>query len=149
MKTFTIAHRIVLMIATSVLALLLVGVVGLQVADTGSESIRRIDEDSLPRIQKLADMRQAFMETRLNVALLFINRDDAGIEATAGRLLANAGELEAMFKAYEKTLASDADTMLLAADVSNVKTYLELLNAEVLPAVRHGELDQARDLVVK
>ena len=56
MNNFTIARRITLMIVAAVLALLLVGFVGLTVADKGSENIRRINEESLAGIQTLSKL---------------------------------------------------------------------------------------------
>ena len=74
MKNLTIAHRIILMIV-SVLSLLLVGVVGLFVAQRGSDSIKTISEGAMPRIQTLGEARQIFMEARVNMYAIFLNTD--------------------------------------------------------------------------
>ena len=53
MKNVTIAQRIQLMIGASVLALLLVGFAGLIVANNGTDSIKKINDESLAQIQTL------------------------------------------------------------------------------------------------
>jgi len=55
MKDPTIAHRILLMIGTSVLALLLIGLVGLSVGSSGASSIKKINDGSLASLQTLGD----------------------------------------------------------------------------------------------
>ncbi len=64
MKSLTIANLLTLMICTSVVALLLVGFIGISMANKGTESIRKINEESLASIQLLTDARQIFMKIR-------------------------------------------------------------------------------------
>ena len=59
MKNITIAQRIVLMIFTAVLALLLIGTVGLNVASKGTASIREINDVTLKSIKSLAALQRA------------------------------------------------------------------------------------------
>ena len=61
MKNLNIAHRILLMIGSSIVALLLVGLVGLNLAEKSTTSIQNINGIVIPRIQDLSTARQAFM----------------------------------------------------------------------------------------
>ena len=53
MSRFTIAHRIMLLIAAAAISLLRVGYNGLSVGNKGADSINKIDQDS-----RAGDMRQ-------------------------------------------------------------------------------------------
>ncbi len=55
MNTLTISRGIILMVMTSILALFLVGRVGLYVSSKQIENIKLIAEDSLPCILTLGD----------------------------------------------------------------------------------------------
>ena len=65
MKHLTIVHRFMLTIGAAVLSLLLVGFVGLSVANNGTDSIKKINDNSLAGIQILGDARQAFTLSRV------------------------------------------------------------------------------------
>ena len=148
MKNVTIAHRILLMIGASVLALLLVGVAGLIVANTGTGSIKKINDESLAQIQTLGSTRQAFMAARVNMYALFLNSDDAEMEAIGKRLTAGSSEISALLETYARLAVDEEDKKLLAADAKNVKAYFDLFNAEVLPRLRRYENEYARELLV-
>ena len=136
-----------LMIGVSVLTLLLVGFVGLFVASKGSESVRQINEGSMPRIQTLGEARQIFMEARNNMYALFLNSDQSELDALEQRLGSNQGEILMKIKAYEKLIANAEDKKLLDADVANVKAYMTFFNDEIMPLLRDTENDKARDLM--
>ena len=148
MRNVTIAHRILLMIGASVLALLLVGIAGLIVANKGTDSIKKINDESLAQIQTLGSTRQAFMAARVDMYALFLNSDDAEMEAIEKRLTAGSGEISALLEAYAKLAVDEEDKKLLAADAKNTKAYFDLFNAEVLPKLRRYENEYARELMV-
>lgn len=62
MKSLSIAQRIMVMIGVSVLALLLVGFVGLYVSNKETQSLKLINDDSMASIVTLGEARQAFMQ---------------------------------------------------------------------------------------
>ena len=80
MKNITIAGRILLMVCTSLLTLVIVGFIGLSVAQKGSDSVRQINDGNLASIEVLATMRQQFMETRVNIFSLLLSNDDAQMD---------------------------------------------------------------------
>ena len=148
MKNITIAHRIILMICVSVLSLLLVGLVGLIVAQKETENVKLITEGAMPRIQALGEVRQIFMESRISMYALFLNTDEMEMDALEQRLGGNVGEMEMKLKNYEKLIAGDEDKKLLDADVINVKAYMDYFSNEIMPVLRAGENEKARDLLM-
>ena len=148
MKNITIAHRILLMIGISVLALLLIGFVGLGAASKGADSIRQINDGTLARIELLGSARQTFMEARVNMYALFLNSDDENMDALEQRLGANTSDILMQMKRYEKLLANDEDRKLLKADIGNINDYLGVFNAEVLSKLRDHDSDGAREVMI-
>ncbi|MBP6655467.1 MAG: methyl-accepting chemotaxis protein [Propionivibrio sp.] len=148
MKNLTIAHRILMMIGVSVLSLLLVGFVGLFVANKGTESIRQINEGAQPRIQALGEVRQIFMESRINIYALFLNTDQMEMDSLEQRLGGSIGEIDMKLKNYEKLIAGDEDKKLLDADIANVKAFMDYFSNEIMPLLRDGENEKARDLLM-
>lgn len=149
MKNLTIAHRIMLMIGVSVLALLLVGAIGLSVASKETESIKRIKEDSMASVETIGAARQAFMEARTNLLLLFLNADDAEMDQLEKGFKANEDELAKQLKIYENKVSNAEDKKLLEADVANVKAYIDYFRAELLPRLRKYETEYAAQLLKK
>ncbi len=147
MKNLTIAHRIMLMISTSVIALLLVGFFGLSVASKGTASIKQIKDDSMAGVHILGDARQAFMEIRVDILALFVNEDDAQMKIIEKRISSRAIDITKLLKDYEKLISTDDDKKLLVASIGNLKAYMEMFNAEVLPRLQKYENEYARQLL--
>ena len=147
MRNVTIAQRILLLISASIVSLLLVGGVGLYVANRQSEEIKAIVEDSMTSIQTLGEARQMFMALRLSVYGHVMSSDEMtklGIEST---LNFNLEEVSKYLKEYEKLLSNDEDKKLLEADVGSYKAYIELVRNEILPKSRQND-KEAADIVV-
>ena len=132
MKSITIAHRILLMIATSVAALLIVGFVGLSVASKAAEGAKTLSDSTLASIQMLVSARQAFMEARVDMYILFLNNDDAETEVVEKRLQSSITALNQRLAQYKTLIANDEDGKLLDADIANVKAYVDSYNKDVL-----------------
>ena len=93
MRNLTIAHRILLMIAVSMISLLLVGGAGLFIANRGSESIEQIKDDSLASVRTLGNARQAFMLIDTTAYAHILNADEEGKFFTENTLDAKAAEV--------------------------------------------------------
>ena len=149
MKNYTIANRIMLMIGISVLSLLLVGYVGLSVANNGSDSIKRIEEDSLTSIKTLGDARQAFTLIRVAVYSHLFAADEAAKQNAEKTLQNNIDATSKLLKDYEKLIDTDQDKKLLDAEVSNVKAYTDLVMNQFIPLSRSNDTEAIRDLLAK
>ena len=136
MKAVTISARILLMIAVSVGALLIVGGVGLYVASKGTQSIKEINDGALARIQTLGASRQAFMDARVGMFALFLNSNDEEMVELEKQIGDKGAEIAKLFESYAGLVVNAEDQTFLAADQKNVKAYFEYFNAEILPRLR-------------
>lgn len=147
MKTLTIAKRLTLMICTSVLALLFVGFIGISVANKGTESIRKINDESMPSIQTLQDARQIFMEIRLNGYLHILTSTETGMKKIEATLESQTARLLQVLKDYEKHISTDEDRKLLDATIANLKNYESVVKKLVLAKSFEDEKEAARSLM--
>lgn len=148
MKAVTISARLLLMIAASVVALLIVGGVGLRVASQGTQRIEEINDGALARIQTLGASRQAFMDARVGMLALFLNSNDDEMSALEKQIADHGAEIAKRFEDYAGLAVNAEDQTFLAADRKNVKAYFDYFNAEILPRLRRYENEYARELIV-
>ncbi len=147
MKSLTIAHRIMLMIGISVLGLLVVGFVGLSVANNGTDSIKKINDERLASIQLLGAARQAFMEVRADILMLFLTSDDKVLDATVKRLKSLEQGITDKLGTYQRHLANDDDKKLLEADLADFQAYIGYFNTQLLPKLENFETAFATQLL--
>ena len=141
MSKLTIAHRIMLLIAVSVISLLLVGYNGLSVGNQGADSIKKIDLDSLAGISTLSEARQAYMMMRLSVVNHISTPDPAAKKAAEEKVAFYEKETTKRLKDYEKLVSNDEEKKLLENDISSFNAYADLIRNKVLPLSRSGESD--------
>ncbi len=147
MNKLTIAHRIILLVAASVIALIVVGYDGLSVGNKGADSIRTIKDHSLVGIQILGDARQTFTAARVTVYthILAINEDaKAKVEKN---LLAQFATTQKLLKDYEALVTDDEDRKLLEADVANLKDYEQAITTRLFAASRDNDMEEIRPLI--
>ena len=147
MKNFTIAHRIMTMIGASILALLVVGGVGMYVANKETESIRNINENSLVSIQLLVNARQAFMEMNGNTYLHIITPTEVGMNVIEAKIDAESKKAFEQLKEYEKFLSNEEDKKLLEGNVQNLKNYQDVVRQRVLKKSMDDEKETARGMM--
>ena len=144
MHKLTITHRIVLLIAASVISLLLVGYNGLSVGDKGADSIKKLEQDSLASIQLLGDARQAFTIARVTVyAHIFAIDEDAKAKVEKS-LQDQFDRTLKLLKDYEKLVSDDEDKKLLEADFANMKAYADSVMAQLIPLSRANDTEGIR-----
>ena len=147
MNKLTIAHRIMLLIVASVLALLLVGYNGLLVGSKGADSIKKLDQDSLESVQTLGDARQAFTIARVTVYAHVLAADE-GAKASAEKALQNQFDLTTkLLKDYEKLVNDSKDKELLEADIANLKAYADVALTQLVPLSRANDADGVRNAI--
>ena len=144
MSKLSIAHRIMLLIAASVISLLLVGYNGLSVGNKGADSIKKIDQDSLASIQLLGDARQAFTITRVAVyAHIFAANEDAKANAEKS-LQEQFDKTVKLLKDYDKLVNDAEDKKLLDADFANMKAYADSVMLRLIPLSRTNDAEGIR-----
>lgn len=147
MKNLTIAKRIVMMIVIAVAALLVVGFVGVYMVNKGADSVKLINEDSLPSIKTITAAQQEFMLIRVNVVAHVVNTEDAKMQPLEKLIEEHEKAAFQKLKDYEKLLSNDEDKKLLEADVSYLKTYMNLVHTKVLPLSRKNQTDAALRII--
>jgi len=144
MSKLSIAHRIMLLIAVSVISLLLVGYNGLLVGNKGADSIKKIDQDSLASIQLLGDARQAFTIVRVGAyAHILANNEDAKAKAEKS-LQDQFDSTLKLLKQYEKLVSDGEDRKLLEADFANMKAYADSVMSRLIPLSRANDAEGIR-----
>ncbi len=144
MKRISIAQRIILMIVASVIALMLVGGVGLNVSNQQTNSIRIIHEDSLTSIVTLNELRQAFMNIRVNAYAHLLTSDLDVKRGAESRIEEQRKRVQHELATYQKLISNEQDKKLLAADEASLRDYLDLLTQKLLPKSRRNEIDAER-----
>ena len=133
MKNLTIAHRIVFMIAVSILSLLLVGAAGLYVSKQGRDSVKFIKDDSLASVRTIANARQAFMQMRTIVYAHILAVDEDGKYTAAKRLDDKAAELSKILESYQTLVSDEDDKRFLEQDLRNLNVYVEAMKTKLFP----------------
>ena len=149
MKNISIAHRIIAMISLSILALIVIGLVGLSAADKGTQTVKKINDDSLASIRTLSEARQIFMQYRINILFHILSTDEKDMQGIEKDIHTSETDLLKKLKDYENLLSNDEDRKMLEAEQKDLKTYIDLINNEVLPKSRANENEAARDLMLK
>ena len=143
----TISKRILLMVCSSLLALLIVGMVGLSVAGRGGDSLRQINDDNLASIQSLAAMRQSFMETRVGIFSLLLSNDDQQMDLREKSIKANENQLFGQLTGYDKYVSGADERKLLDEARTAMTNYYGFFNAQLLPRIRNYETEYASQLI--
>lgn len=86
MRSLTIATRLLIMIAISILSLTVVGVVGISTARHAEKGVRSIRDDSLASINQLSHARNEYMTIRVNVYAHVLSNEVAAKAASEKRL---------------------------------------------------------------
>ena len=144
MSKLTIAHRIMLLIAASVISLLLVGYNGLSVGNKGADSIKKIDQDSLASIQLLGDARQAFTIARVSVYAHILAADGDAKAKVEKSLQEQFDKTLKLLKDYQKLVNDAEDKKLLDADFANMKAYADSVMLRLIPLSRSNDADGVR-----
>ena len=147
MNNLTIAKRIILMIAASLISLLIVGFVGLKVINDESASIEQIDSGSLEKIMILGETRQIFMESRVGILARFIYTGSAEMDKLEKTLKAHADKVEERLKAYDGILAGEEDKKMLEADRQAIGNYYQYMIGTLVPAMRQADQTRAIEIV--
>lgn len=148
MKNLSIAHRIMLIIGASILALLGVGLVGLDVSQKETESIHRINDDSLAGIVHLSEARQAFMMVRVSAYPHVLTTDASAKKEAESNIERWRKLIWENLREYEKTIVNEQDKRLLDADTRDISAYFDVLDKRLLPKSRANEHDTERDQIL-
>ncbi len=148
MQNIGVAARIKLMAALSFLLLLVLAVVGGKVINSETQSIRNIQENSLPSIVMIANARLALMKVRVNIYQAMLLKDELRSKALKN-IAKNQEEAQKLLDGYDKMVVSDEDKRLLDEEKKAVQAYFDVLNNKVIAFINQGYEDQAVEVVLK
>lgn len=149
MKNLTISKRLAVMIASAVIALIVVGIVGLSTAKIAERGVRSIRDDSLASILVLSKARNDFMRSRVNAYIHVLSTQDEAMDAVEKNMKNIEAGIDQSLKDYEKLLSSDEDKRLLENDKRLLGAYAKAFWDRVVPASRKHQTDAAAQIVIK
>lgn len=143
MKKITISARLVIMIVCSVVALIIVGAVGINAAVRAENGVTSIRNDSLASITTLSNARNAFMLSRVNMYLHLLSTDQSEKDRLEKLLKTIESNIEKDLKNYEGMLSNEEDRQLLESEQKELKNYFKAFNDEVVPLSRKNQTEMA------
>ena len=147
MQNLTISKRLVMMIACSITALIVVGAVGLVAAINAEQGVTSIRDDSLASIKILGNVRNEFQRSRVNLYAHALAADDAAKDKEEKNLKAIEANVVAGLKDYEASLSNDEDKRLLDEEKSQLAIYTRIVWEKVIPSSRTNQPDATLALV--
>ena len=149
MKNLTISKRLVMMIACSIVALIVVGTVGLVAAINAEKGVTTIRDDSLASIKILGNVRNEFQRSRVNMYVHALVADDSAKDEVEKSLKAIEAKIAAGLKDYERIVSNDEDRRLLEEEKSQLAIYTKIVWEKVIPSSRKDQPDETLALLRK
>lgn len=118
----------------------------LRLRETG-HAIKLINDGTIPGILALNDVKQKFMEARLDLLLLVLNTDNAKMADFEKKIQQDYDTLQAALKAGDALNNTAQSKSLLEADKAAINEYFQHTPA-VLDLTRKYQNDAARDVIV-
>ncbi len=146
----TISRQLGLMALISVIALVIVGIIGNRVAHSIGAAVEFSEKKTIPAVEAIAQMRQSFLELRVAVHGHMTTWDDDEKKALEKQISESQQLFAAALAGYEKLAADsdDTDRQMLAADRKAYEDYVAVLGP-VLEQSRNSQNTEAKELLVK
>ena len=141
MKNLTISARLVMMIACSIVALIVVGSVGLIAATDAEKGVTTIRDDSLASIKILGNVRNEFQRSRVNIYAHALAADDSAKDEVEKSVKTIEAKIAAGLKDYERSLSNDEDKRLLEEEKSQLATFSKIVWEKIFPSSRKNQPD--------
>ncbi|MDR3413981.1 MAG: HAMP domain-containing methyl-accepting chemotaxis protein [Formivibrio sp.] len=123
----TIASRLLVMIAGSIAALLLVGALGFYSTRQVTNDLKYTNENIISNLNTLARAENTFLVIRVN-ALYFLSYDDPAKKAPHEEVIKQKiQEVNSLLGEYEKKATDNQDKSLLDADKQSFANYTQIL----------------------
>lgn len=135
----TLVKKIWVMVFMSGLVLFMVGAWGVWQTKKTYEQSKLLHDDALAAIVALAEARQSFTEIRIFVYAHVTANSDADRKELEDKINERITQIGNYFTTYEKTLDSELDKKLFAADLVNVKQYVDVVKEKILPLSRKDQ----------
>jgi methyl-accepting chemotaxis protein len=142
-KNITITKRLIVMIVSSIIALIVVGVVGLNAAIHAQKGVTSIRDDSLTSIKTLSNARNEFMRSRINVYVHLLSPDDKSRDVVEKHLKDIESSITKDLKDYERLISNAEDRKLLESEQLEIQRYFKAFWEKVVPLSRKNQQDAA------
>lgn len=137
------------MIASAVIALVVIGIVGLSAAKMAERGIRSIRDDSLASILTLSKARNDFMRSRVSAYIHVLSTQDSAMDDVEKNMSDIEASIKKSLKDYEKLLSNEEDRALLEADKKQLDAYAKVFWEKLVPLSRKHQTDAATQIVLK
>ena len=145
----TIAKRLMILLATLMLALAAVGAVGLVQMRTLNENIKFVHENVLPSVVSIDKAANDFTIIRALVLRHILSDDDKDMAAIDTQILEVRARLDKNLQYYlDNYVTNDRDKALLIAERDKLKEFYALIE-EPLALSRAQQPDKAKTLIEK
>ena len=146
----TISRQLGLMALISVIALVIVGIIGNRVASSIGAAVEFSEKKTIPAVEAIAQMRQSFLELRVAVHGHMTTWDDDEKKTLEKQISESQQLFAAALTDYEKLAADsdETDRQMLAADRKAYEDYVAVLGP-VLEQSRNSQNTEAKELLAK
>jgi len=146
----TISRQLTLMALTTILILLVVGIVGNRVAQSIGAAVEYSEKNTIPAVEAIDRMRLTFFEIRLAVLGHMTTWDDEEKKAYDKKITESRNLFSTTMGEYEKlaSRSDDTDRSLLEADRKSYTEYLASIEP-VLEKSRDSQNTDAKELFAK
>lgn len=146
MKGIGVVVRVILMAVISVVALFIIGGIGLKVINSEEDSIHNIHENSLPSIALINKARLGLMKVRVNAYQAIVLKDDQRGTALSN-LNSNQEETLKSLGDYERLASNEEDRRMLEEEKRALQAYFDVVNGKIVALARAGQEAQAIEVV--
>ncbi|OYY48310.1 MAG: methyl-accepting chemotaxis protein [Methylophilales bacterium 28-44-11] len=143
----TVAKKMMLLVLISVLGLVGLAAIGQYQLQTVFDKTNFANQNSLPSILKMAEIRYKFNVLRVRVSNHTMITQPEKMQEVENAIKELETELKEKLAAYEALVVDEKDKALLAEDKASLEVYFERMQP-ILNASRMNKKDAARELYI-
>jgi methyl-accepting chemotaxis protein len=144
MGGLTVARKLQLLIANSVVALVIVAYIGFYSTSSVSEALTQSHENTIPSLSAIADIQTQYIRYRLAIAQHLLAGDESQMGTIERQLEGVSEQLQKQLDTYEKSLLSDdKDRQMLATDKRILQEYQTVVGKIIELSRTFGKDDAA------
>jgi methyl-accepting chemotaxis protein len=144
MRGLTIARKLQLLIANSVVALVIVAYIGFYSTSSVGGALTQTHENTIPSLSAVADIQTQYIRYRLAIAQHLLAGDESQMGTIERQLNGVSEQLQKQLDTYEKNLLSDdKDRQMLATDRRILQEYQSVVGKIIELSRTFGKDDAA------
>ncbi|MDE2586091.1 MAG: MCP four helix bundle domain-containing protein, partial [Betaproteobacteria bacterium] len=143
----TIAKRLALLTIVALIGMLVLGLFGLRQMSLIQDSLKFANENSIPSIQKVAEMEASYLRLRTQLLYHVASHEPEKKAEYEKQIAASKHQLDQSLKDYVALISDDKDKQLLENSQRLVLDYYAMAD-KVLALSRANQSDEARGTMV-